>query len=183
MRRGARPLRWRHTAVLIQPWVSNARANQTMRPVNRRDAMNAEKRLALFLLCVHRVSAVHRSGRTLGAPGGLRRYSTTMARIRACGSACITYPGANSGWFGFGRSKRQEEKRTPLPSPLPARPSRGEGIRWRRAWRAWAQATVARRGVLLPRPARNERGEGQGRGAPLIPISNQAQCRYPTIHA
>ncbi len=67
-----------------------------MRPVNRRDAMNAEKRLSPFPLCVHRVSAVHRSGRTLGAACVLRRYSTSMARIWACGSACITYPGASS---------------------------------------------------------------------------------------
>ncbi len=50
-------------------------------------------------------------------------------------------------------------KRAPLPSPLPAPSSRGEGIRGSREGRPGAQADTWG-GVLLPRPATKERGEG-----------------------
>ncbi len=59
-------------------------------------------------------------------------------------------------------------KGAPLPIPLPARPSRGEGIRQRHVGCALVPAAVASRNARLPRPATKERGEGQGRGVRLI---------------
>ncbi len=81
--------------------------------------------------------------------------------------------------MGLGKRLAEEIKRTPLPYPLPARPSRGEGIRCRRVWRALVPGEPSRGAASSPSPREGRAGRGLGRGAPLI----QAELPMGTFNA
>ncbi len=141
----------------IEPWVGNPRANQTMRPVNRRDAMNPERRLSPFPLCTamaqlargrRRFSlAVNRSPPgmppgSMGGPNGISRLLPHGFRADPDYAFHLKSESALNPW-GIPDSAFRVTKPSGVKSPGRS------GTRWNGDGRCWAPETWK---TALPQP-------------------------------